>query len=137
MDKKALVYMNLTGNEVLDKQAHCMMEDYCTQRGIIPVLSYADDTDKSGMGEPIKYMCIGLVETDTIDLVVTMFAEMLGANDVAILETLARLEDHGLFVETVADDIGAYYDKLYDEAVPDESEECRELMHCMKMMFRA
>lgn len=110
---RALVYINTTGNEVVDKQVEKILEDCCRARGYDVFAVYGEDTDRCGMSEPTMFMMVGMAVTGCIDHVVTLFGEMVGDSREDILTKLHKLDMFGIKMETVLDDLDIYYEEIY------------------------
>ena len=77
---KAMIYMNYTGNEALDGKAMSILEKYCEKQGYEIVVGFGEDTDREGISEPVKFMMVGLAVEKQVDVIVTMFSEMISDN---------------------------------------------------------
>ena len=110
---KVLLYINCIDKDEIDKKGFEVLESYCERKGYEPVMSFGEDTELTGMSHPVKFMCVGLGATHTIDRVVTMCSGMVGADTNSVLEALGMMEDQDVFVETVADDMDEFYELLY------------------------
>lgn len=119
MDKrKALIYLNQTGNEAIDQKSLDIVTKHCETHGCEPVIAFTEYTELTGMSVPVKYMSIGLMESEKIDVVVTLMSSMIGESADAVIETIGLFEEHDLYVETVAKDMDSFYEQLF------ETQEC-------------
>jgi len=141
MDKlKALIYLNQTGNEALDQKAMDMLYRYCEKNDYEPVIAFGEDTSMEGISTPIKYMLIGLAAESQIDIVVTMFSEMISKKADKVLDVISFLDDYEVSVETIADDMDEFYYemfemKAFDGSIPDEDAVDSEVMSRMTSYF--
>lgn len=110
---RALVYINTTGNEIVDKQVEKILEDCCKARGYDVFAVYGEDTDRCGMSEPTRFMTVGMAVTRCTDRVVTLFGEMVGNSREDILTKLHKLDMFGIQMETVLDDLDDHYEEIY------------------------
>ena len=117
---KVLIYINATGNEIVDKQVEQLLVDYCKARGYEVFAVYGEDTDRSGMSEPTVFMTVGMAVTGCIDRVVTLFGEMVGDGREDILTKLHKLDMFNIPIETVMDDLDVYYEEIYSLETQDE-----------------
>lgn len=120
--KRVLIYVNTTDNVVVDKQMESILVGYCKHHDYEIVGIFGENTSRTGMSEPTAFMAVGMAVTDTIDAVVTMFAEMVGNSKEAIVNTLQMLDDFNILVETVLDDMDEYYEALYSNETHQEEE---------------
>lgn len=114
MDKiKALIYLNQTGDEALDQAALDVMHRYCERQNYDVVIAFGEETDKTGLSDPVEYMLIGLAAECQIDVVVTMFSEMVSMDVEAVIGFLSIMDDYGIAVETVTNDLEALYTEMF------------------------
>lgn len=125
MDKlNALIYLNHTGNEELDQKAMDMLHRYCEMNDYEPIMAFGEDTCMNGISTPVKYMMIGLAAESQIDIVVTMFSEMISKQDDKVIDVISFLDNYDVSVETVADDMDEYYYEMFEtKSYSSDSEE--------------
>lgn len=139
MDKvKALIYLNQCGDKKLESKAVEMMQRHCATQDYEPVFVFAENTDCTGISEPIKYMMIGMAAEMKIDVIITMFSGMVSMNEEKLMDVIGALDNYGVMVETVRDDMDEFYNKLF-EVQPEEKcmEICDEqrFIHLMAEMW--
>ncbi len=122
--KKALVYLNTTGNQVVDKQMEGILMAHCEEHGYEVLAIFGENTDRTGMSEPTCYMGIGLAVMEQLDVIVTLFEEMVGDTEKKILRNLDKLNAVGVQVEAIVGNMNDYYELLYKEA---EEEDCLDM----------
>ena len=112
---KAMIYMNNTGNEALDGKAMSILEKYCEKKGYEIAVGFGEDTDREGISEPVKFMMVGLAVEKQVDVIVTMFSEMISDNYDGTVEILSKLLGYNVMFETVQDDLNDYYDEAFEQ----------------------
>jgi len=127
---KALIYINETDNEIVNKMMEEFLSLYCRMKGYRISGIYTENTHRTGATDAFCFTTIGLGVTDNVDVVVTLFKGMVGNSNKAILRVLSKLADFGVAVETVKNDLDAYYESLL--AAERDSEE----MTSDKMILR-
>ena len=134
---KVLLYINCIDKDEIDKKEFEVLESYCERKGYEPVMSFEENTDLTGMSHPVKFMCVGLGATHTIDRVITMCSGMVGKDINSVLKALEMMENQGVFVETVADDLDEFYELLYSDGVSECScsDEDSAFMEFVKNVF--
>lgn len=110
--ENVIIYLNSTGDMMVDQKAVEIAEDFCKARGYNVVNCVGEDTRFEGISFPMKYMLVGLAAEEKINTVVTIGSFMLGDTDKA-LDVIDVLEDYNVYVETVADDMSDMYELLF------------------------
>lgn len=124
MDKvKALIYLNQCGDKKLESKAMDMLFEHCKKQDYEPVFAFSENTGCTGLSAPIKYMLIGMAAEMKIDVVITMFSGMISMHEDELFDTMAALDNYGVMIETVRNDMECYYEELYKEQGIEESEE--------------
>ena len=77
--KRVLIYVNTTDNVVVDKQMESILVGYCKHHDYEIVGIFGENTSRTGMVNRQHSWLWEWQLTDTIDAVVTMFAEMVGS----------------------------------------------------------
>ena len=109
---RALIYINKTGNDVVDKLMEKFLTIYCEVKGYDVYDVYSEDTGRVGMSERACFATVGMGVTDHIDVVVTLFKEMVGDSDEEILRTLHNLSIYDIKVVTTKGDLDEYYEEI-------------------------
>ena len=113
MDREnVIMYLNSTGDMMVDQKAVEIAEDFCKARGYNVVNCIGEDTRFDGISFPMKYMLVGLAAEEKIDKVISIGSFMLGDTD-KVLDLIDVLEDYNVYVETVADDMSDMYELLF------------------------
>ena len=112
---KAMIYMNYTGNAALDKKAMDILEKHCEKQGYKIVVGFGEDTDREGISEPVEFMMVGLAVEKQVDVIVTMFSEMISDNYDGTVEVLSKLLGYNVLFETVKNDLDDYYDEVFKQ----------------------
>lgn len=113
MDREnVIIYLNSTGDMMVDQKAVEIAEDFCKARGYNVVNCIGEDTRFDGISFPMKYMLVGLAAEEKIDKVISIGSFMLGDTD-KVLDLIDVLEDYNVYVETVADDMSDMYELLF------------------------
>ena len=112
---KAMIYMNYTGNETLDSKAMSILEKYCEKQGYEIVVGFGEDTGREGISEPVKFMMVGLAVEKKVDVIVTVFSEMISDSYEGTVEVLSKLLGYNVMFETVQDDLDDYYDEAFEQ----------------------
>lgn len=124
---RAMIYINHTGNDALDNKAAEIMKQYCDTKGYEIVVIFGEDTDKTGVSEPTKYMLAGLAAEKQIDVVITMFSQMLADNIEDTIALLAKLLEYDVMAETIKDDLDDYYDIVFEHDMCKGCHACEEM----------
>ncbi len=111
---RALIYINETDNDIVNKMMVEFLSLYCRMKGYQIVGVYTENTNRTGVSDAFCFTTIGLGVTDNVDIVVTLFKRMVGDSNKAILRVLRDLADYGVAVETVKNDLEAYYESLLE-----------------------
>lgn len=122
--RRALLYINSTGNDLADKKIQQTLEKFCEVNEIEMYAVFCDDTNQAGIAEPTIFMAIGMAADKQIDTVVTMCAGMLGDCKDSILDRIAWFKEYDITVSTAANDINEYYAFLESETEAEEDDEC-------------
>ncbi|MBQ8167627.1 MAG: hypothetical protein IJZ96_11445 [Lachnospiraceae bacterium] len=122
--RRALLYINSTGQEYADRKIQQTLEQFCEVNGIEMYAVFCDDTNHAGIAEPTIFMAIGMAADKQIDTVVTMCAGMLGDSHESILDTVAWFKLHGITALTAANDIREYYDILESDDTDETDDTC-------------
>ena len=113
MDREnVIMYLNSTGDMMVDQKAVEIAEDFCKARGYNVVNCVGEVTGFEGISYPMKYMLVGLAAEEKIDKVISIGSFMLGDTD-KVLDLIDVLEDYNVYVETVADDMSDMYELLF------------------------
>lgn len=110
--ENVIIYLNSTGDMMVDQKSVAFAEDFCKARGYNVVNCVGEDTRFEGISFPMKYMLVGLAAEEQIDKVITIGSFMLGDTD-KVLGLIDVLEDYNVYVETVADDMSDMYELLF------------------------
>ena len=120
--ENVIIYLNSTGDMMVDQKAVEIAEDFCKARGYNVVNCVGEATRFDGISFPMKYMFVGLAAEEKIDKVVTIGSFMLGDTD-KVLDLIDVLEDYNVYAETVADDMSDKYDLLFAGTTKSEENE--------------
>lgn len=120
--ENVIIYLNSTGDMMVDQKAVEIAEDFCKARGYNVVNCVGEDTRFDEISFPMKYMFVGLAAEEKIDKVVTIGSFMLGDTD-KVLDLIDVLEDYNVYAETVADDMSDKYDLLFAGTTKSEENE--------------
>lgn len=138
--RKALIYMNCTGDEKVDDLAINTMKQYCEANDMEVIVAFGEDTQMTGLSQPGFFTCVGMAATDQIDVVVTMMAEMISSEFDDIMNALGWFRQFGVDVETLNDDIEDYYDLIYEAEEAEEMccdcEQTDNLMELLQQKFK-
>lgn len=110
--ENVIIYLNSTGDMMVDQKAVEIAEDFCKARGYNVVNCIGEDTRFDGISFPMKYMLVGLAAEEKIDKVISIGSFMLGDTD-KVLDFIDVLEDYNVYVETVVDDMSDMYELLF------------------------
>lgn len=110
--ENVIIYLNSTGDMMVDQKAVSIAKDFCKARGYNVVNCVGEVTGFEGISYPMKYMLVGLAAEEKIDKVISIGSFMLGDTD-KVLDLIDVLEDYNVYVETVADDMSDMYELLF------------------------
>lgn len=138
---KALIYINKTGNDTVDKLMEKFLLIYCEVKGYEVYDVYAEDTGRAGMSEWACFTTVGMGVTDHIDVVVTLFKEMVGDNHEEIFRILHNLSIYDIKVVTTKNDLDKYYEEMNKRQTSQAENEVRysseDLIQRMQNFFNA
>ena len=134
--ENVIIYLNSTGDEMMDQKAIAIIEDYCNSKGYKIIKVAGEDTELGGISFLMKYAFVGLAAEGEINKVVTIGRYMIGDTN-QVLEFIGMLEDYNAYVETVADDMADMYDLLFSNSSHDNGIEIEvdEFLKSIALLF--
>ena len=98
--ERAIIYYAKTGLEATDHFVPELLEKYCKDNGYEIVAMLSEPASTEGVSFPMKYAIIGLNMEEDVNTIITLSKDMIGATDETVIDTLGKLSEYDIYVET-------------------------------------